>query len=224
MDVERERIVKNWRPRRLGGGLGGRGYTKALPARPTGFSAPAAPSGGFRGGYRGGFGGGGDRGDRGGGFRGGRGGFGGRGGIGYGGGDRFGGGRGGFNSGAPPPNAPSGPGGTRGGFGGGPGFIPANAMNGPGPDINAGGYADRPNGSYDDRSSYRNSGGGRHGDRDGRSGGFSSRPREGGYADYDRPRDGGRDRGFGGRRDEEHGSRKRHYDDPGYDESRKRRY
>ncbi|MCJ1325161.1 hypothetical protein MMC10_001823 [Thelotrema lepadinum] len=231
VDVERERIVKNWKPRRLGGGLGGRGYTKALPVRPTGYSAPAAP-GGFRGGFRGGFGGGdrGDRGDRGG-FRGGRGGpggFGGRGGIGYGGGDRFGGGRGGFSNGAPPPNAPSGPGGGRGGFGGGPGFVPAGGMNGPPPDVN-GGYADRRNGSYEDRPSYRGGGGGgRFGDRDGgRSGGFAGRPRDGGYADYDRPpRDGDRqDRGFGGgRRDEEHGSRKRHYDDPGYDDPRKRRY
>ena len=95
VDVERGRTVKGWRPRRLGGGLGGRGYTKAMPARPAGvgggFAAPAGP-GGFGGGFRGGFGGG----PRGGGFRGGLrgcvlGGYGGvRVGIGYQGGCGFG--------------------------------------------------------------------------------------------------------------------------------------
>ncbi|OAR02288.1 hypothetical protein LLEC1_03642 [Akanthomyces lecanii] len=76
VDVERGRTVKGWKPRRLGGGLGGRGYTRALPARPGG---PGGFGGGFRGG-RGGFDGGRGRG----GFRGG---FGGRGG-GFRGGDR----------------------------------------------------------------------------------------------------------------------------------------
>src|ERR1700712_5392837 len=78
VDVERGRTVNGWRPRRFGGGLGGRGYTKQMPMRPAGpgavgFGGPPAGPGGFRGGFRGGFNGG-DRG--GGGFRGGfRGGF-----------------------------------------------------------------------------------------------------------------------------------------------------
>ncbi len=42
VDIERGRGVKNWKPRRLGGGLGGRGYTKVphsgmLKEGPTGF-------------------------------------------------------------------------------------------------------------------------------------------------------------------------------------------
>src|SRR3954466_5415086 len=86
VDVERGRTTRGWKPRRFGGGLGGRGYTKAMPIRPggPGFNAPSGP-GGFGGGFRGGFGG------RGGGFRGGGGGGGFRGG-----GDRFGGPRGGI--------------------------------------------------------------------------------------------------------------------------------
>ncbi|KAG9989526.1 RNA-binding domain-containing protein, partial [Aureobasidium melanogenum] len=36
VDVERGRTVKEWRPRRFGGGLGGRHYTKAAPPRPSG--------------------------------------------------------------------------------------------------------------------------------------------------------------------------------------------
>lgn len=76
VDVERGRTVTGWRPRRFGGGLGGRHYTK-VPPKPS-FGPPSGP--GFRGGnFRGGFN------DRGG-FRGGRGGFrggGGRGGVGY---------------------------------------------------------------------------------------------------------------------------------------------
>ncbi|KAF7975734.1 hypothetical protein HWV62_8713 [Athelia sp. TMB] len=117
VDVERGRTVRGWKPRRLGGGLGGRPkpIVEAPPmARPGG--------GGFRGGFgdRGGGGGRGGFGDRGGGFRGGRGGF--RGGFGgdrggFGGGDRggFGGDRGGGGF----------RGGDRGGFGdrgGGGGF------------------------------------------------------------------------------------------------------
>ncbi|KAL4761172.1 U1 small nuclear ribonucleoprotein 70 kDa [Aspergillus foveolatus] len=108
VDVERGRTVKGWKPRRFGGGLGGRGYTKALPSRPIGpggFGPPSGP-GGYGGGFRGGF-----RGGSRGGFRNDRG-FGPRGGIGYQGG------RSGFG-GQAPPNAPSGPGGGRsGGYGG----------------------------------------------------------------------------------------------------------
>ncbi|KAH8157270.1 hypothetical protein CIB48_g10972 [Xylaria polymorpha] len=103
VDVERGRTVKGWKPRRLGGGLGGRGYTKAAPPRPTG---PGTFGGGFGGrdGFRGGFQGG--RGGRGG-FRGQDRGFRGGGGGGFGGGrDR------GFGqqNGYAPPNAPAGPG------------------------------------------------------------------------------------------------------------------
>ncbi|KAF1352894.1 RNA-binding domain-containing protein, partial [Lizonia empirigonia] len=61
VDVERGRTVSGWRPRRFGGGLGGRGYTKGPAARPSGpggFGAPAGPGGfGGRGGFGGGFGG-----------------------------------------------------------------------------------------------------------------------------------------------------------------------
>src|SRR5215475_12154949 len=83
VDVERGRTTKGWRPRRFGGGLGGRGYTKVMPTRPMGpgnFNAPSGP-GGFSGGFRGGFNrcGGGFRG----GFRGDRNFGGGRSGVGY---------------------------------------------------------------------------------------------------------------------------------------------
>ncbi|MCJ1402010.1 hypothetical protein MMC11_005229 [Xylographa trunciseda] len=249
VDVERGRVVVGWRPRRFGGGLGGRGYTKAMPARPAGpggFAAAPAGPGGFRGGFRGGFG------DRGGGFRGGfrggdRGGFGGgRGGIGYQGGGGFGGGgRGGFggapngfaNGAAPPPNAPSGPGGNRGGISGGYGGgayggPPTNgSTNGsaPAPEaVNGGGYGDpRRNDSYEDRSSYRGAGSSRgYGDRgDSRSGGITGsnrepvRPRDGGYADRDRA---GGDRAGG---DRSGGDRDRGYSSRGRDDdygSRKR--
>ncbi|KAI4214160.1 MAG: hypothetical protein LQ351_003245 [Letrouitia transgressa] len=232
VDVERGRTVKGWRPRRLGGGLGGRGYSRMPPrssAGPGGLSAPAGP-GGFGGGFRGGYGGG-----RGGSFRGGfrggdRGGYGGgRGGIGYQGGGGFG-GRGGYggapnsvgNGPAPPPNAPSGPGGGRGGFGGGYGGSPVNGgMNGPSATDSRGGYGD-PRRSFDDRSSYR--GGGSGGYPDGRSSGISGsnrepvRPRDpGGYGD--------RDRHATRPREEDYGSRKRYHDGDGYDDPRsKRRY
>ncbi|KAI1763086.1 RNA-binding domain-containing protein [Hypoxylon sp. FL1150] len=36
VDVERGRTVKGWKPRRFGGGLGGRGYSKAVPPQPRG--------------------------------------------------------------------------------------------------------------------------------------------------------------------------------------------
>ena len=124
VDVERGRTVRGWKPRRLGGGLGGR--PKRLEP------VPAAPP--SRGGFRGGFGGS-SRGfsDRGGAgsFRSGRGGFGASRGSfggdrgGFGGGDRnsydrggygdrggFGGDRGGFRGGF---NA-GGDGGLKGGF------------------------------------------------------------------------------------------------------------
>ncbi|KAF8622586.1 hypothetical protein AX15_006930 [Amanita polypyramis BW_CC] len=109
VDVERGRTVRGWKPRRLGGGLGGRPKRQEVVVAP-----PPLRS------FRGNFGGGG----RGGGFRGAaRGGYGGRGGFGgergYGdrgsgyGGDRGGGYRGGFHGGNPDA-------GHRGGFGGGP--------------------------------------------------------------------------------------------------------
>ncbi|KAF9517005.1 hypothetical protein BS47DRAFT_1326935 [Hydnum rufescens UP504] len=79
VDVERGRTVRGWKPRRLGGGLGGRPKPAAAVAEPAPFSSGFGGRGGFRGGSRGGFG------DRGGGFRG-RGGF----------ADRGGGFRGGF--------------------------------------------------------------------------------------------------------------------------------
>ncbi|KAF0322902.1 U1 small nuclear ribonucleoprotein 70 kDa-like protein [Colletotrichum siamense] len=221
VDVERGRTVKGWVPRRLGGGLGGRGYTKALPARPMGGPGGGfGGGGGFRGGFRGGFEGG--RG-RGGGFRGG---FGGRGGFRGGGDFNRGGDRGGPNGYGAPRDAPSGPGRS---FGGGDrGFS-------------GGGY-DRGSGrSHDDRS------GGRHGDRYGdrdrdrgdRDGGRRTgsnmepiRPRgEGGYRgdrgdrdrDRDRDRDSHRDRDYDRPRDDD--NRKRGYDGGGYEDPRKlRRY
>ncbi|KAK7032970.1 U1 snRNP 70K protein [Favolaschia claudopus] len=126
VDVERGRTVRGWKPRRLGGGLGGRPKRVEPP-----MSRPSGGGGGGGGGFRGGFGGGGggrggfgDRGgggfDRGGGFRGGRGGsFGGGGGRGGFGGDRgYGdrpGGGGGFG------DRGGGFGGDRGGFRGGDG-------------------------------------------------------------------------------------------------------
>ncbi|KAE8386712.1 hypothetical protein ETB97_003509 [Aspergillus alliaceus] len=201
VDVERGRTVKGWKPRRFGGGLGGRGYTKALPSRPIGpgsFSAPSGP-GGFGGGFRGGFGGGGGRGFKGG-FRNDR--FGGpRGGVGYQGG------RNGFG-GQAPPNAPSGPGGGRsGGFGGGRydrdrGATGSNRE----PIRPRDGFSDR-----DRRDDRDRDGGDRHRDRDRDS-----------FRHRDRDRD--RDRGdrYGGREDY---GRKRYHEDDAYDDPRaKRRY
>ncbi|KAF2011477.1 hypothetical protein BU24DRAFT_466181 [Aaosphaeria arxii CBS 175.79] len=205
VDVERGRTVSGWRPRRFGGGLGGRNYTKAGPARgpsgPGGFGPPSGPGGGF--GSRGGFGGGGFRGGRGGfggdrgGFRGG--GFGGPRGGGFGGGG--GGGRSGIgyqSNGFAPDGAPSGPrGGGRGGYGGG------------------GGGGGR---HGDDRRGY--------GDRSGGSSGANNEPLgnrdRGSYrGDRDRDRDRDRDGGYGGRDD--HGSRKRGYEGDNYDDPRTRR-
>ncbi|TEA09988.1 U1 small nuclear ribonucleoprotein 70 kDa-like protein [Colletotrichum sidae] len=220
VDVERGRTVKGWVPRRLGGGLGGRGYTKAMPARPMG--GPGGNfGGGFRGGFRGGFEGGRGRG----GFRGG---FGGRGGGFRGGGD-FGsrGGDRGPNGYGAPRDAPSGP---------GRGF---------GDRSSSGGGYDRGGGrSFDDRSGGGGGGGyrdgGRFGDRDrDRDGGRRTgsnmepiRPRgEGGYRgdrgdrdrDRDRDRDSHRDRDYDRPREED--SRKRGYEGSGYEDPRKlRRY
>ncbi|KAJ5881059.1 U1 small nuclear ribonucleoprotein [Penicillium subrubescens] len=230
VDVERGRTTKGWKPRRFGGGLGGRGYTKAMPSRPMGpgFSAPSGP-GGFGGGFRGGFGG---RGFRGGGFRGGGDRFGGRGGIGYQGG------RGGFGGGGQaPPNAPSGPGGGRGGgFGGGYGG-------------GSGGRFDRgvtgsnrepvrPRDAYADRDRRDDRDRGDRGDRGDRDGGDRYRDRErmpdrngDRYRDRDRDRDrdrysgGGRDGGREGGREgpREDFGRKRPREDDGQDDNRSRR-
>ncbi|MCO5613998.1 hypothetical protein L7F22_068278 [Adiantum nelumboides] len=101
VDVERGRTVKDWKPKRLGGGLGGLTRKKKEPrpvAEPAfapivgrgGFSGGGSGGGGFRGGFRGG--------GRGGGFRGGgrmggppsSGGFGPPMGAGYGGGGGYG--------------------------------------------------------------------------------------------------------------------------------------
>ncbi|KAK3721555.1 hypothetical protein LTR37_003111 [Vermiconidia calcicola] len=180
VDVERGRTVAGWAPRRFGGGLGGRHYTKALPPRPMGgfgFGPPPGP-GGRGGGFRGGF-------DRGG-FRGGfdRGGFRGRGGYG---GDRggYGGGRGGigYSNGAPPDGAPMGPrggygdrGGGRGGYGGG-----------------GGGYEDRGSRNANFEPLPPRGGGGGYRDRDGGDsggGGYDGgrgqkRPYDGGGSGYE---------------------------------------
>ncbi|KAE8369637.1 U1 small nuclear ribonucleo protein of 70kDa MW N terminal-domain-containing protein [Aspergillus caelatus] len=203
VDVERGRTVKGWKPRRFGGGLGGRGYTKALPSRPIGpgsFGAPSGP-GGYGGGFRGGFGGGGGRGR--GGFRNER--FGGpRGGVGYQGGrNGFGGG-----GGQAPPNAPSGPGGGRsGGFGGRYGDRDRGATGSNREPIRPrDGFSDR-----DRRDDRDRDGGDRHRDRDRDSYRYRDRDRE-------------RDRGdrYGGREDY---GRKRYHEDDAYDDPRaKRRY
>ncbi|KAM3508489.1 hypothetical protein MY10362_001147 [Beauveria mimosiformis] len=214
VDVERGRTVKGWKPRRLGGGLGGRGYTKALPARPGG-------PGGFGGGFRGGRGFDGGRGR--GGFRGG---FGGRGG-GFRGGDREFGGpprtdRGDRN-GFPPRDAPSGPG----------GFDRRNGDRDRGFDRGGGRFDDRRgdrdrdprdrNRDHLDRGDRPPRDGSRYGDRDGgRRTGSNNEPigrreggREGGYRE--------RDRDFDRPRDDD--NRKRGYDGGGYEDPRKlRRY
>ncbi|KAF2825628.1 RNA-binding domain-containing protein [Ophiobolus disseminans] len=211
VDVERGRTVSGWRPRRFGGGLGGRGYTKGPAARgppgPGGFGAPAGPGGfgGRGGGFQGGFGGRG--GGRGGGFGGDRGSFGGRGGgFGGGRGGGFGGGRGGIgyqpNGHGPPDGAPAGPRGPReGGFGGG-------------------------RGGYGGERGDRGGGGGRYGDdrRGGGGGGYdrgSSGANNEPLGSRDRPRDGGREGGYG--RDDN--PRKRGYEGDSYDDrSQRRRY
>ncbi|KAI1318658.1 RNA-binding domain-containing protein [Xylariaceae sp. FL0255] len=203
VDVERGRTVKGWKPRRLGGGMGGRGYTKAAPPRPSGPGGFGGRDGGFGGrdggfgardGFRSGFQGG-RGGGRGGGFRGPDRGFRGPGGGGggYGGGrDRGFGQQNGYNA---PPNAPAGPGsGNR--------FGDRDRQGGGG----GGGYDSRNGGrSYDDRS-----GGPRH-DRDKRTG-----------ANFEPVRDRREYRDFDRSRDDD--SRKRGYEG-GYEDPRKlRRY
>ncbi|KAL7421716.1 hypothetical protein Q5752_003487 [Cryptotrichosporon argae] len=160
VDVERGRTVKDWKPRKLGGGLGGR-PKKVEPTADAGF-APGfgmrggfGGRGGFRGGFRGGPPGGGFRGGPGGGGFGSRGGFGGRGGSfgggggGYsGGGGGFGGGRGGYGGGGNPNLAGPGggqtsmgaPGSGYGGQGGGYGGAPGGGGGGYGGPPGGGGY------------------------------------------------------------------------------------
>ncbi|KAL2881099.1 hypothetical protein SGCOL_003389 [Colletotrichum sp. CLE4] len=235
VDVERGRTVKGWVPRRFGGGLGGRGYTKALPARPMGGGG-GGPGGNFGGGFRGGFRGGFDGGRGRGGFRGGGGGFGGRGGF-RGGGD-FGsrGGDRGPNGYGAPRDAPSGPGR---GFGGDRGDRGDRSFSGGGYDRGGGrSFDDRSGGGGGGGGGYRD--GGRFGDRD-RDGGRRTgsnmepiRPRgEGGYRDRgdrgdrgdreDRDRGRDRDRDYDRPRDDD--SRKRGYEGGGYEDPRKlRRY
>lgn len=201
VDVERGRTVKGWKPRRFGGGLGGRGYTKATPARPMGpggFNAPSGP-----GGFRGGFGG------RGGGFRGGfrdRGFGNSRGGVGFQGRNGFGG--------QAPPNAPSGPGGGRaGGDRRGDGRFDRDPRRATGSN----------NEPVRPRETY---GGDRGGDRDrrDRDRDRDRHDRDGDRRDRDRDRDWDRDRNrHGGGRDDQ--SRKRYHEGDGYDDPRaKRRY
>ncbi|KAG9005086.1 hypothetical protein FRB95_003724 [Tulasnella sp. JGI-2019a] len=161
VDVERGRTVRGWKPKRLGGGLGGR----PKPVTAEAVSMMGGPPGrggfggrgGFRGGFsdRGGFRGGGGGYSSGGGFRGGfsdrgrGGGFGDRGGYGGGrgggnfgdrggGGSSYGGGdRGGFGT----PAGNGGYGGDRGGYGGGP---PGGGYGGG----DRGGYGDRGGGGF----------------------------------------------------------------------------
>ncbi|KAI1006321.1 hypothetical protein K3495_g1903 [Podosphaera aphanis] len=221
VDVQRSMTVKGWKPRRFGGGLGGRNYTKAIaPRAMPGF--PISGPGGFRGGFRNGFDAG--RGRGGFGMRGGfqdRGGFrGGRGGIGYSGsGDLS---RGGMSNGygAPPPNAPAGPGG-RSGFGGGRGGGGFGGLD----RSSSSGSFDRPR--YDDRSGGGFRGGNRgYGDGPSRTGSGSNmepvRPRD--QRDGP-PRDGGyRDSGSGSYRQREDDSRKRPYESNMDDPRKLRRY
>jgi len=198
VDVERGRTVSGWRPRRFGGGLGGRGYTKGPAARGPvgsgGFGPPAGPGGfgGRSGAVGGGFGGrsgGAGRGGFGGDRNGFRGGYGG-GGRSGGGGGGYGGGRGGIgyqpNSYGPPDGAPAGPRGPRPGGYGGDRYGDRRAGGGGGYDRGSSGANNEPLGRsdrYQDR-------GGRDGGRDGRDGGRDDGSRKRGYEgdSYDDPR------------------------------------
>ncbi|XXH04450.1 mRNA turnover and ribosome assembly protein [Hypoxylon texense] len=189
VDVERGRTVKGWKPRRFGGGLGGRGYTKAAPPQPRGpgFGGGFGGRDGFRGGFQGRGRGGGFMPSRDRGFRGGGGGD-------FGGGrDRGFGQQNGYNA---PPNAPAGPNfGGRRGFGGDRGGGDRDRGG------SGGGYDSR-NGSrsYDDRSGGHRDGNRYGGDRDRRSG-ANFEPVRGGreYRDHDRSReDDSRKRGYEG--------------------------
>ncbi|CAK5268581.1 unnamed protein product [Mycena citricolor] len=157
VDVERGRTVRGWKPRRLGGGLGGR------PKRVEPVGPPRGGGGGGGGGFRGGFGGGRpfDRGGgpgfrgggRGGGFGGGGGGrFGDRGGGGFppsdrGYGDRGGGGFGGDRNGGGFRGGPPGSGPPGGGFRGRDDFGGGGFRGGRGAGIGfGGGFNDGPGG------------------------------------------------------------------------------
>ncbi|CAK7564744.1 MAG: hypothetical protein SEPTF4163_002643 [Sporothrix epigloea] len=204
VDVERGRTMKDWKPRRLGGGLGGRGYTKAAPAGP-----PVGVRGGFPGRDIGG-------GFRGGGFRGNGGGFGGgrdrdRNGSGFPGGDR------GFR-------------GNDRGFGGPRDDRPSGYRE---RDFDRG-ERDRDRDRNRDRERDRDH---RDRDRDRRSGG-GDRDRDGGrrtgsnmepVQQRDRNRERDREQENGGYRErssrDDHDSRKRGFDGPPHEETRKlRRY
>ncbi|KAJ4479925.1 hypothetical protein J3R30DRAFT_3466898 [Lentinula aciculospora] len=168
VDVERGRTVRGWKPRRLGGGLGGR------PKRvePTVAAAPPRPAGGG-GGFRGGGFGGGDRGGSRGGFRGGRGGFrgGGFGDRGGGFGDRgggFGDRGGGFGD-------RGGGGGFRGGFGGGDGGFRGRDFGGGGYRGGRGGGLGYNGGGFDGQPPSNGYG------PPGGSGGFNGPPSNGGF-------------------------------------------
>ncbi|QRV75475.1 U1 small nuclear ribonucleoprotein 70 kDa [Ceratobasidium sp. AG-Ba] len=227
VDVERGRTVRGWKPRRLGGGLGGRPKPVA-PVEAPRFGGGGGGGGGFRGGFgdrgRGGFRGGGYGGDRGGGgFRGGRGGFGGGrggGGGGYGGGgdrgygDRGGGDRGGYGGGDRGYGGMNGDGGGRGGFGGGGG----GGDRGYGPRGGVGG-----GGGYGGDSGYggrNDSGGGGHGPGRGRGGGIGYQGGFGGHQDNGYQNSGG---GYGGGQDNGYPP-KRGYDDGADRDSKRTRY
>jgi U1 small nuclear ribonucleoprotein len=194
VDVERGRTVNGWRPRRFGGGLGGRGYTQAPVLKPVGYGPPMGPGGfgGRGGGFRGGFDGG-----RGG-FRGGRGGPRGGGSFDRGGG----GGRFGDRGYGAPDGAPAGPRG--GGFGGGR--------------DGGRGFDDRGSRSNANLEPLPPRGGDRGGDRGANRGGDRDR---GGDRGGDRYRD--RDRDSAGAGAGGYAGQKRPYDGGGYDESRSRR-
>ncbi|GLB40599.1 putative U1 small nuclear ribonucleoprotein of 70kDa MW N terminal [Lyophyllum shimeji] len=171
VDVERGRTVRGWKPRRLGGGLGGR------PKRVEPVAAPPLRT--FRGGGRGGGfrGRGGGFGGRGGGFGGHDRGFGDRaGGGGFGGPDRGyaerGGGPGGFGDRGPPG------GGFGGGDRGGPGFRGYEGGGGGGGF--RGGPGGGPGGGFRGRDDFGPPGGGFRGGRGGGigygGGGFDNAP------------------------------------------------
>ncbi|CAE6412326.1 unnamed protein product [Rhizoctonia solani] len=196
VDVERGRTVRGWKPRRLGGGLGGRPKPVAPVEAPARFGPP---SGGFRGDRGGGRGGGFRGGDRGG-FRGRGGGFGGRGG--YGGdrgyGDRGGGGDRGYGGG----------GGGGGGYGGGD--------RGYGPRAGGGGYGgggDSGPGGYGGRNE---SAGGGYAPTRGRGGGI-------GFQGGSGHQDTGFSGGYGGPQDNGYPP-KRGYDDGADRDSKRTRY
>ncbi|KAF8738399.1 U1 small nuclear ribonucleoprotein of 70kDa MW N terminal, partial [Rhizoctonia solani] len=224
VDVERGRTVRGWKPRRLGGGLGGRPKPVAPAAEPSRFGPPTGGGGG--GGFRGDRGrGGGFRGGDRGGFRGGRGGgFGGRGGYGGGGGDRGygdragggGGGGGGGGYGGGGGDRSFGGGGDRGFGGGGGGYGGGDRGYGPrggdsGPGGGGGGYG--PN---------RGRGGGI-----GYQGGFGHGHQDSGYGGGAGPgagAGGGGGGGYGGGGQDNGYPPKRGYDDGQDRDSKRTRY